>query len=93
MLALMVAPLLAAVWLGFLRMTFSNVTEPVWVGLENYIVMLGDPGFWNSFAFSILCIAVKVPIQILLGLFVALCWIKSELSAASTRQRSCCPAS
>lgn len=72
MLALMVAPLLAAIWLGFHRMTFSNVTEPVWVGLENYIFMLSDPGFWNSFAFTILYIVVTVPIQIVLGMFVAL---------------------
>ena len=72
MLALMVAPLLAAIWLGFHRMTFSNVTEPVWVGLENYIFMLSDPGFWNSFTFTILYIVVTVPIQIVLGLFVAL---------------------
>lgn len=72
MLALMVAPLLAAIWLGFHRMTFSNVTEPVWVGLENYLFMLSDPGFWNSFAFTILYIVVTVPIQIVLGMFVAL---------------------
>ena len=72
MLALMVAPLLAAIWLGFHRMTFTNVTEPVWVGLENYSFMLSDPGFWNSFAFTILYIVVTVPIQIVLGLFVAL---------------------
>ena len=72
MLALMVAPLLAAIWLGLHRMTFSNVTEPVWVGLENYAFMLSDPGFWNSFWFTILYIVVTVPIQILLGLFVAL---------------------
>ncbi len=72
MLALMVAPLLAAIWLGFHRMTFTNVTEPVWVGLENYIFMLSDQGFWNSFAFTILYIVVTVPIQIVLGMFVAL---------------------
>lgn len=72
MLALMVAPLLAAIWLGFHRMTFTNVTEPVWVGLENYIFMLSDHGFWNSFAFTILYIVVTVPIQIVLGMFVAL---------------------
>ena len=72
MLLLMVAPLLAAIWLGFHRMTFGNVTSPEWVGLDNYIFMLTDPGFWNSFWFTILYIAVTVPIQIVLGLLVAL---------------------
>ncbi len=53
-------------------MTFSNVTSPEWVGLANYIYMLSDPGCWNSFGFTIFYIVVTVPIQILLGLFVAL---------------------
>lgn len=72
MLLLMVAPLIAAIWLGFHRMTFSNVTSPEWVGLENYIFMLSDEGFWRSFWFTIAYICVTVPIQIFLGLIVAL---------------------
>jgi ABC-type sugar transport system permease subunit len=72
MVVLMVVPLLAAVWLGFHFITFRNVTSPQWVGFENYAYMLSDPGFWNSLRFTLFYIVVTVPIQILLGLGVAL---------------------
>jgi ABC-type sugar transport system permease subunit len=72
MIALMVVPLLAAVWLGFHSMTLRSVTSPVWVGLENYQYMLGDARFWSALQFTLLYIAVVVPTQIFLGLVVAL---------------------
>lgn len=72
MLLLMVVPLLAAVWLGSHFITFRNVTSPEWVGLENYLYMLGDAGFWSAFNFTILYIVVTVPLQIVIGLGVAL---------------------
>lgn len=72
MLLLMVLPLAAAVVLGFHFISFRNVTSPEWVGLDNYIFMLSDPGFWNSLKFTLFYIVVTVPIQILLGLGVAL---------------------
>ena len=72
MLLLMVAPLVAAVILGFHSITLRNVTSPQWIGLDNYIYMLTDAGFWNAFQFTLLYSAVTVPIQILLGLVVAL---------------------
>ena len=72
MLLLMIVPLLAAIWLGLHFITFRNVTSPEWVGLENYLFMLGDAGFWSALRFTILYIVVTVPLQILLGLGVAL---------------------
>ena len=72
MLLLMIVPLLAAIWLGFHFITFRNVTSPEWVGLENYLFMLGDEGFWSALRFTILYIVVTVPLQILIGLGVAL---------------------
>lgn len=72
MAVLMVAPLIAAVILGFHSITLRNVTSPQWIGLENYIYMLSDQGFWNALWFTLLYIAVTVPIQIVLGMLVAL---------------------
>lgn len=72
MLLLMVVPLATAVILGFHFISFRNVTSPEWVGLDNYIFMLSDPGFWNSLQFTLFYIVVTVPIQIILGLGVAL---------------------
>ena len=72
MVLLMVVPLLAAIWLGFQFITFRNVASPEWVGLDNYLYMLGDEGFWSALRFTLLYIAVTVPLQIVIGLGVAL---------------------
>lgn len=72
MILLMAVPLIAAIWLGFHTITFRNVQDPTWVGLENYIFVLSDAQFWNSFRFTFIYILWTVPIHIVLGLVVAL---------------------
>ena len=72
MLLLMVLPLVTAVWLGFNFITFKNLATPQWVGLENYTEVLSDPEFWASLRFTVLYIVITVPLQILIGFFIAL---------------------
>jgi len=72
MVMLMIVPLVAAIILGFNQITFQNVTSPIWVGFDNYIFMLQSPEFWSSLSFTLIYIVVTVPVQIFLGLFVAL---------------------
>ena len=72
MLALMTLPLLASVWLGLHYITFRNLDEPLWVGLQNYEAVLADAEFWDSLEFTLLFIAATVPLRILLGLLFAL---------------------
>jgi multiple sugar transport system permease protein len=42
------------------------------VGLANYGAMLWDPGFWESVHFTLLFVAVSVPLELFLGLMIAL---------------------
>ena len=72
MLLLMVLPLVTAVWLGFNFITFKNLATPQWVGLDNYSEVLSDPEFWASLRFTVLYIVITVPLQILIGFFIAL---------------------
>lgn len=72
MVLLMIVPLFASIWLGMHYITFRNVTEPVWSGLDNYIYMLNDAEFWGALRFTLIYIVVTVPTHILLGLGVAL---------------------
>jgi len=72
MFLLMVVPLAAAIWLGFHFITFSNIREPVFIGLGNYRDVLTDPEFWFSFRFTLLYIIIVVPAHILLGFIVAM---------------------
>lgn len=72
MLALMTVPLLASIALGLHYITFRNLDEPLWIGLQNYQEVLADPEFWDSLEFTIIFIAITVPLRIALGLLFAL---------------------
>ncbi len=72
MMALMVFPLLTTIWLGFQRLLLRDLRNPEWVGWGNYSEVLADPEFWAAFRFTMLFIVTTVPIQMMLGLAVAL---------------------
>jgi ABC-type sugar transport system permease subunit len=72
MVLLMVIPLLMAIWLGMNFMTFNNINNPQFIGLQNYIEVLQDPRFWRSFGFTALYAVVVVPAQLLIGFTIAL---------------------
>jgi ABC-type sugar transport system permease subunit len=69
---LMVIPLIMAIWLGMNYMTYTNIGEPQFVGLRNYIEVLQDPQFWQSFRFTALYMVVVVPATIVVGFTVAM---------------------
>jgi multiple sugar transport system permease protein len=68
--ALVLLPVLGTFWdslerdLPYLPVQF--------VGLANYGAILRDPGFWDSVRFTVLFVAVSVPLELLLGLMIAL---------------------
>ena len=82
MLLLMVFPFIMAIWLGLHYMTFDNINAPEFIGLRNYIEVLQDPRFWQSFRFTLFFMVTSVPAQIVLGFIVAL-----MLDQISTRVR------
>lgn len=69
---LMVIPLIMAIWLGMNFITFNNINDPRFVGLQNYIEVLGDPRFWQSFRFTGLYMLFVVPAQLVIGFTIAL---------------------
>ncbi|MEZ4664253.1 MAG: sugar ABC transporter permease [Caldilineaceae bacterium] len=72
MILLMFIPLLMAIWLGMQFMTFTNINEPQFVGLRNYVDVLSDGRFWQSFRFTLLYMVLAIPAQMLIGFTVAL---------------------
>lgn len=72
MMILMVIPLFMAIWLGMNYVTYNNITDPQFVGLRNFLEILDDPRFWQSFRFTLLYMVVIVPGQIVIGFTVAL---------------------
>lgn len=69
---LMVIPLGMAIWLGMNFITYNNINDPQFVGIKNYIEVLGDPRFWQSFRFTGLYMAIVIPTQLFVGFTVAL---------------------
>jgi ABC-type sugar transport system permease subunit len=69
---LMVIPLIMAIWLGMNLITYININDPQFVGLKNYIDVLSDPQFWQSFRFTGLYMLIIVPAQLVIGFTIAL---------------------
>jgi ABC-type sugar transport system permease subunit len=68
---LMVIPMIMAIWLGMNYLTYNNINDPQFVGLENYIEVLKDPRFWEAFQFTAIYFVV-VPATMAVGFCVAL---------------------
>lgn len=69
-LAVIVLPGLYLVWLSMTASTYGKA--PVFVGLANYAHVLGDGYFWRSLANTVIVVLVVVPVELLLGLGMAL---------------------
>lgn len=69
---LMLVPLLMAIWLGMHFMTYNNVRDPQFVGLRNYVDVLTDPRFWQSYRFTLVYMATVIPATIVVGFSIAL---------------------
>ncbi|MBQ9917593.1 MAG: sugar ABC transporter permease [Microbacterium sp.] len=62
-------PILWAVQLSFQET--KGFGSPEWVGLDNYVTMVGDPTFWRSLINTLVFTIVTVPIEMGLGLGLA----------------------
>ena len=72
MTVLMVVPLGTTIWLGFNRLLIRDIDAPEWVGWANYTETLQDPAFWTATRFTLLFVAITVPLQLIFGLGIAL---------------------
>jgi multiple sugar transport system permease protein len=67
---LIVLPVLGTFWDSlFLDVTFL---PRHFIGAENYTSLWHDPAFWRSMRFTVLFVLVSVPLEVLLGLLIAL---------------------
>lgn len=49
----------------------SIMTNPIFVGLENYVKLLKDEYFWKSFRITILFTVISVPLNIIVSMMLA----------------------
>ena len=58
----------------------------IFVGLQNYRVVLRDPLFWASFGHTVVFTAVSVALELVLGLAIALAMNQAHVPLAGTTQ-------
>lgn len=69
---LIVLPILFNMYLSFNFVSSYDPAHPRFVGLRNYIILLGDSVFWNDLLNGIVYTTGSVVVQIALGLGIAL---------------------
>lgn len=67
-----VYPLVNGIWLGFTDARAGYDIVPVFNGVDNYVKMLGDTVFWNSFKVGLIWAFAVTFLQFLLALGLAL---------------------
>ncbi|MFN3265586.1 MAG: carbohydrate ABC transporter permease [Deinococcales bacterium] len=67
---LMVLPLCTTIYLSFFNFNFG--VAPTFVGFLNYSRILEDSRFWSALGFTLMYMALSIPIQIVLGFMLAL---------------------
>ncbi|MEM7344812.1 MAG: sugar ABC transporter permease [Chloroflexota bacterium] len=72
MVTLMIIPLGLAIWFGLHFITFTNVSDPEFVGLSNYQEVLADLDFWLALRWTLIVILVVVPAHIIIAFALAL---------------------
>ena len=63
-------PIIASLYLSFTE--YDIIREPVFVGLDNYILLFSDPIFWKSLSVTFSYAVIALPLSIVLGVALAL---------------------
>jgi sn-glycerol 3-phosphate transport system permease protein len=71
-------PVIGTLWHSF-QSTPKGGRPAVWVGLENYQVMLDDPVFWKALANNLWFAGATIPLSIGLALAMAL-WVNERIA-------------
>lgn len=65
-------PLARTVWLGFTDARLGGAGEAEFIGIENFVVLIGDPGWWQSVAVTFRFTVASVALETVLGTVIAL---------------------
>src|SRR5262245_33596570 len=73
---LTVFPLLYSLYISLFRVPIERDTAWTWVGLGNYSAVLSDPVFWQATLVTLLVAVVAVSLEVVLGVIVALIFVR-----------------
>ena len=67
-----IVPLGFAVWKSLHYFNLTKIAQQRFVGIDNYTFVLTDPVFWQAMGRTALLFIISVPVQIAIGLTIAL---------------------
>ena len=67
-----IVPLLFALWTSFRDYNLTRLAREKFIGLENYAEVLTDQTFWDAMGRTFLLLGIALPVQLALGLGIAL---------------------
>ncbi|MBL3685456.1 sugar ABC transporter permease [Leucobacter zeae] len=67
--AFLLAPIVVVFWLSLHK--WDLIGDPQWAGLGKWQEVLADGGFWGSMLVTLTFVVIVIPIQTLLGLWIA----------------------
>ena len=82
-----IAPLLFAAWTSLHDYNLTQMARVRFIGLENYADVLTDEDFWGAMGRTFTLLAIALPVQIALGLGIALLLHKPGLGFLKTLTR------
>jgi multiple sugar transport system permease protein len=82
-----IVPLVYALWKSLHYFNLTKLAQSRFVGLDNYAFVLTDPVFWQAMGRTALLFVVSVPVQIALGLTIALVLHRPGLTLFKTLTR------
>ena len=87
LLAIGIGPLAFAVYTSLHRYQLTNLRRTPFLGLENYLTVLSDHVFWEAMGRTMKLLIIVLPIQIVIGLGIALLLHKPGMSLIRTLTR------
>lgn len=82
-----IAPLIFAIWTSLYDYNLTRLSNAPFVGLGNYVRVLTDPVFWDAMARTATLLVIALPIQIMLGVLIALLLHRPGLTFLKTLAR------
>ena len=87
LLAIGIVPLGFALYTSFHRYQLTNLKKTPFIGFENYVTVLTDPVFWQAMGRTMTFLIMVLPLQIVIGLAIALLLHQPGLSILKTLTR------
>jgi multiple sugar transport system permease protein len=84
-------PIIYSVWLSLQRYDLRFPDERKFIGLDNYIAVLGDRYWWTAFGITTLLTLVSVVIELVLGMILALIMHRTLVGRGLVRTVSLIP--